>query len=997
MPTLTDTIPGIPGDRYAVEREIGRGGFATVYVARDLRHHRRVAIKILHQGIAAFGVGAERFQSEIELAASLAHPNIVPVFDSGVAGDTLYYVMPLVEGESLRDRLERERALPLADALRIARDMANALAYAHARGVVHRDIKPENVLLMSSGGHALIADFGIAKALAGDGAGRGKLTMTGSVIGTRLYMSPEQSFGLPVDTRADIYSLGAVVFEMLTGLRPMPGSKARMAFMDTPTGEMAAASVSTAPARLPRALRGVLARALSDDPAARHPTVDAFIADLEGAQPGDGLLARLAQTPARWRRAGGRTRAVVAIVAVVGAGGMAAALLARGAGDARTGRGLVVFPFRAMTAAAAEWREAVPDLLATQLDGTPGIRVADPWSLWMPLRGRHDDVARSPDPQEARELANRAGACCYVLGTVSQVPGRIDLSVRVYRVGSREPWHTFAVGGAPDSVGSIVRQASLELMSRLADNGGAAGIPRGDQGMPRTPAALREWLVAREHLRRGRLDSANVAITRSLAEDSAFVASLADAVTIRSWLQFVRAEPYSGLRELAARAVAISDSLPDGGRARLRARATLASIRTDGPGVARWTSEILAQDPTDFEAWNLLSYSHISLGWQYGVTPAEMREAAERLYRLDTTSMTSLARRAFVAAALNDPDDVRAQLQPLRRTDTAFALTRGMLRGIEGLLATDAAFTAALPTRHHAPAAEYIAIIRMLRMFRPDRTEQLARATVADVGSANRPIALGTLVQLLMAGSRMRAMDSMRASGVFGIRPGFDAVVDRMTVAAAIAGGAPAEDAVVPVARLEEGMTPDSAKALFMKRSVWHDGWLVGAYHAMYGDTALARRWGAALGALPAGGSPREYGRALEADVASRLAVRRGDRAEALRQARVAYTLWDIHSENALEMLPEPAIRFQFASMLRDAGRADSARAMFSSFVPPTTWMGFYTARGALELAELQERAGERRDAERNFLIATLLWERADPTAAWLRNRARAGLRRLAD
>src|SRR2546425_6143810 len=206
-------------DRYAIERELGRGGMATVYLARDLKHHRKVAIKVLKPDLAA-ALGPERFLREIEIAAGLTHPHILPLHDSGEAGGLLYYVMPYVEGESLRDRLDREGQLPLEDALRIARDVASALAYAHQHDVVHRDIKPENILL--AGDQAVVADFGIARAItlaAGE-----QLTRTEIAVGTPSYMSPEQAVGgVQVDARSDIYSLGCVVYEMLAGEAPYAG------------------------------------------------------------------------------------------------------------------------------------------------------------------------------------------------------------------------------------------------------------------------------------------------------------------------------------------------------------------------------------------------------------------------------------------------------------------------------------------------------------------------------------------------------------------------------------------------------------------------------------------------------------------------------------------------------------------------------------------------------------------------------------------------------
>jgi serine/threonine protein kinase len=199
--------------RYAIEREVGQGGMATVYLARDLRHDRRVAIKVLREELAR-AIGADRFLAEIRVTASLQHPHILPLFDSGSDGDLLWYVMPYVEGETLRARLTRDGRLGADEAVRIAREMADALEHAHARGVVHRDVKPENVLLQ--GGHALVADFGVALAL--EHAGGERLTRTGIAIGTPQYMAPEQAAGeRAIDGRADVYALGAVLREMLAG------------------------------------------------------------------------------------------------------------------------------------------------------------------------------------------------------------------------------------------------------------------------------------------------------------------------------------------------------------------------------------------------------------------------------------------------------------------------------------------------------------------------------------------------------------------------------------------------------------------------------------------------------------------------------------------------------------------------------------------------------------------------------------------------------------
>ena len=200
--------------RYVVERELGAGGMATVFLAQDVKHDRQVAVKVLLPELAAT-LGAERFEREIRLAAKLQHPHILGLYDSGAENGLLYYVMPFVKGESLRDRLRREGMLPIEDAIRITLEVCGALGYAHEHGVVHRDIKPENILL--SGEHALVADFGIARAIGEAGPGGQKLTQTGMSVGTPVYMAPEQSTREVVCPTADLYSLRWVLYEMLAG------------------------------------------------------------------------------------------------------------------------------------------------------------------------------------------------------------------------------------------------------------------------------------------------------------------------------------------------------------------------------------------------------------------------------------------------------------------------------------------------------------------------------------------------------------------------------------------------------------------------------------------------------------------------------------------------------------------------------------------------------------------------------------------------------------
>src|SRR5678816_3485984 len=263
-------------DRYTIDHEIGAGGMATVYLAHDMRHDRNVALKVLNPDLGAV-LGVKRFLSEIKVTADLQHPNLLPLFDSGEAEGLLYYVMPYIEGESLRSRLDREKQLPIDEAIRISIAIANALQYAHSHGVIHRDLKPENILIQE--GQPVIADFGIA--LAVSKAGGNRITQTGLSLGTPAYMSPEQATGdRVIDGRSDIYSLGAVAYEMLTGEPPHTGntSQAVIARMLTEKPR----PIRTTREAVPEYVEAAVQRALEKLPADRFASVKEYAEGLQG-------------------------------------------------------------------------------------------------------------------------------------------------------------------------------------------------------------------------------------------------------------------------------------------------------------------------------------------------------------------------------------------------------------------------------------------------------------------------------------------------------------------------------------------------------------------------------------------------------------------------------------------------------------------------------------------------------------------------------------------
>jgi serine/threonine protein kinase/tetratricopeptide (TPR) repeat protein len=294
MADAFDSLKAALADRYALEHELGRGGMATVYLARDLKHERLVAVKVLRPELAA-SLGAERFLREIKIAANLNHPHVLPLFDSGEADGFLFYVMPYVDGESLRDRLLRERQLPIDDALTLTREVASALTYAHDCGFIHRDIKPENIML--SAGGAVVADFGIARAVSA--AGGEQLTATGMAVGTPAYMSPEQATAEEVDVRTDIYSLGCVLYEMLGGEPPFTGPTPNAVIskkLSEPTPR-----ISVLREIVPPGIESAILKALAKAPVDRFVTAGEFSEELTRTQTGAVVSAVTVKPNARRR------------------------------------------------------------------------------------------------------------------------------------------------------------------------------------------------------------------------------------------------------------------------------------------------------------------------------------------------------------------------------------------------------------------------------------------------------------------------------------------------------------------------------------------------------------------------------------------------------------------------------------------------------------------------------------------------------------------------
>ena len=388
-------------DRYILERELGRGGMATVYLAHDLRHDRPVALKVLRPELAAT-LGPERFLQEIKLAARLQHPHILSVHDSGETAGQLWFTMPFIEGESLRDRLNREKQLPVEDAIRLTREAAEALDYAHRHGVIHRDIKPENILL--SEGHALVADFGIGRALGAPAPGE-RLTETGMVVGTPAYMSPEQAAGeRALDGRTDIYSLGVVLYEMLAGEPPYTGPTAQAVLAKRFTAEVP--RVRLARPAVPEAVEQALQKVLATVPADRFQTAAEFVRALAAPVPMAASVPSAA-TPVSLLPPAQQHRPRLPLALVLGFGfllGLGVLFAWRrahpGAGAGETGtKRLAVLPFDNLGPSEdAYFADGVTDAIRGKLATLPGLQVTASNSS-----GQYKRATKSPQ-QIAQEL-----------------------------------------------------------------------------------------------------------------------------------------------------------------------------------------------------------------------------------------------------------------------------------------------------------------------------------------------------------------------------------------------------------------------------------------------------------------------------------------------------------------------------------------------------------------------------------------------------------------
>lgn len=593
---MTDTFDRLKSalaERYTVERELGAGGMATVYLAEDLRHHRKVAVKVLRPELAA-ALGTERFLHEIEVAARLSHPHILALYDSGEADGYVYYVMPVVEGESLRDQLNHEHQLPIDEAIRLTQQIASALDYAHRQGVIHRDIKPENVLLHE--GEAMVTDFGIALALSE--AGGTRLTETGVSLGTPTYMSPEQSMGeRELDARSDIYAMGCVLYEMLAGEPPFTGPTAQAIIAKRLSEPVP--HVSTMRETVPPTVEAAINKALARAPADRFSSASDFGDALTSVTTGDtkpGPLPTKRTRPStiwKWVTAG----AAVVILGTV--------WFARGGPVVPAGTALAVFPFTVRGSPdLAYLSQGMMDLLSRSLDVMEDLRIVDPGTVIRSIGVKAPGQAI--DPATAASQTIDMGAQLFVLGRLTESAGELRLFASLYDTSM--PGTPVAVADAAASVSelfNLVNRLSADLL--LPQFGAASNRAVGTAARTtESPAALRAFLTAEQAIRASDYDSAIARLQRAVAEDTTFALAYFRMAVVAGLMEFDPLFATAGLVPNALpRALALADQL--GERERGLLEAYTAYRRGDGDMAEAGFRRVLRDHPDDLEARFLLA------------------------------------------------------------------------------------------------------------------------------------------------------------------------------------------------------------------------------------------------------------------------------------------------------------------------------------------------------------------------------------------------------
>ena len=828
--------------RYTLERELGRGGMATVFLALDQRHKRSVAVKILRPQIAAL-LGSQRFLREIEIAAHLTHPHILPLHDSGESGDLLYFVMPFVEGESLRERLERDGPLPLEVALRITREVADALGYAHAHGVVHRDIKPGNILLEA--GHAVVADFGIARAVTVEGD---DLTSTGLIVGTPSYMSPEQVAGGQVDARSDLYSLGCVLYEMLTGSPPFSGPNAQ-AVAALQVRERPASLESILPSTPASVVRAVEI-ALEKHPDDRFRTADTFV---------DALSAPLPLTRHRQRRTTWKRIAAAGVAAVL----VAVPLAFRSQQVVLDPSRVVVYPVSTLnveTGALAP-NEVTLALIAS-LNSTASLVGID--------GGRLPGVADGADGT-AERVARRQRAG-YYLSARLLAPDSLHLVLDLHDLRAGTVIQRTLDFAPRTNSWSIGVRAALEVLPVLIPTGGRQDLPS-LQG--RSPRAMAAYFRGEQAYRSAAFGEALAHFRTAVEVDSSFALAALRGAMVASWSE----RPEEALR-MARAAVSREGSLP----ARLSHLAhgleDLMAGRADS-AVARFR-QTLSLDPENVEAWMGLAETFHHLLPRQPQLDSLAEDAYLRVRSLDpefAPAMFHLIEYSVRRGDVTGSERLLAQFAGRHPDSVALGPVRLMLDCVRGDMTRSRWEAVVLRNPAQALAAGQLLAVGGLRQ--PDCAEAAFAAVLAFDTTGGRQLArnkFGALVGLqsvLVARGRNQAARTLLDSDTL-FNPGYRGDLYLLNAMAGLPFVSEAEAfAVAQLAHFRR--EPSSLSSL--------DLWFLGSWEAYRGRAQVAAEIADSVSTRnTAAGSRRDS--LLAASLAARVALAQADSSGALGRLR---------------------------------------------------------------------------------------------------------------
>ena len=959
MDELMERLQDALGDAFEIERELGGGGMSRLFVATERSLDRQVVVKVLSPDLTS-DLSATRFKRESAVTAHLQHPHILPVLAAGARNGLLYYVMPYVAGESLRHRLTREGHLPVADAERLLREMADALAYAHDRGVVHRDIKPENILLQ--GDHAVLADFGIAWARGGalqTAAGTQRLTDGNAAMGTPGYMSPEQAAGEQnLDARSDIYALAVVGYEMLSGRPPFVGPTAR---------SVITAHLSETPRPLaelrddtPPALAAALATALAKAPEDRFQTAAEFRDAL-----GTGTFAvATPQRRARRRRAWAAAAGVLALAL-----GGVAAYARRGAATALDANLLAVAPFDVLDPRNDMWREGIVDVLSANLDGAGPLRTLSPTVAVRRWRGR-------ADAETAGEFGRHTGARLTVFGRI--VPAGADsvrLTATLWDVAAGRALGEFELRDASSRMDRVADSLTFGILRQLNQTRAIASVRQGALATTSLPA-LKAYLQGEQHFRRSDWDSAAFYYERALATDSTFAPALRHLSGALSWVysEGDMEERYSYALKAGRynRGLAPRESLLVVIDSQLAALSLAGKTQSPPVPIAKRLFATLdtatRRFPDDPEVWFKLGDARFHyLAFVPGESYARAREAFDRSLALDS---------AFAPSYIH-PIDLAIRDQDLD----------GARRYIRRYLALDpqdynAASVRLLAALIDPPEGGPVALDSVVAVLSPDAAISAYSAVMNWLDDRETAVRLA------------RAMGAASAAGTRANKGAADGMPRRQLLPIALAYRGHVRQAWAAYDSLAYPVLPELA--------------LLGGVPADSADAEM-RRWldrprpGRALAAMPWWVERRDtvslarLVRRLETEqvpmlTPADLAGARAHLALARHDTTTAMAEFDKIADSVCEASFCYQYRLTKAQLLGALRRDAEASRLLANEYPPTMpsrvlW--------TLERGRVAERRGERDAAVDAYTFVMAAWERADASLQPAVAEARAGLRRL--